>query len=59
MNKSAMELAEAIRNHWCDEFPYGEACKHCLTQFELCVPISDIINNNIQSSTSTAIKEES
>ena len=26
------DLHHIIREHWCDEFEYGESCKHCIIE---------------------------
>ena len=38
------KLYGILREHWCPEFPYGESCKHCSLELEICEPIDKILN---------------
>lgn len=38
-SESVRDLHKVIREHWCDEFEYGESCKHCILEVTLCEPL--------------------
>jgi hypothetical protein len=37
--ESVKALHKVMREHWCDEFEYGESCKHCSLEITLCEPL--------------------
>lgn len=37
--EAVQALHKVIREHWCDEFEYGESCKHCSLEITLCEPL--------------------
>ena len=36
-------LHKAINDGWCDEFEYGESCKHCSLEITLCEPLMKLM----------------
>jgi len=40
-------LHELIKKHWCDEFEYGESCKHCCLEQTLCEPLAEAMYPDI------------
>ena len=37
-------IYEVLNEHWCDEFPYGESCKHCSLELKICNKIDSLFN---------------
>lgn len=38
-----LRLYHVLEKHWCLNFPYGEACKHCSLELEICTPIDTVL----------------
>jgi hypothetical protein len=50
-------IIEIIIKEWCDEFPYGETCKHCTSE-PLCEAIDEAIEPELYNRTTPLILEE-
>lgn len=49
LKKQARKLHQILRDHWCDQYPHGDTCKHCHLETKICMPIHKILHPKIVS----------
>ena len=38
-------LYEILEEHWCNDFPYSESCKHCDLELKICAPLDKFLQS--------------